>query len=167
MEELTVEQINKYFTYEEETGKLIWKVNKGKRGRIGNIAGCTNAQGYRRIRLDGKCYREHRLVFLLHHGYLPEMLDHINNDRSDNRIENLRAVTASQNAHNRSINSKTTSGVKGVTWDKVNKCWIARITTNRKRKHIGNFNTLKAAEEAIAIAREALHGEYTNHGGTV
>jgi len=167
MADLTEEQANKYFTYEEETGNLIWKACKGARAQIGDIAGCITDQGYRSIQLNGKAYRAHRLVFLLHHGYVPEILDHINNDRSDNRIENLRAVTPLQNAHNRNMSFKNTSGVKGVSWDKVNDCWLARITTNKKIKLIGKFNSLKEAEEAIAIARVALHGEYTNHGGTV
>ena len=167
MAELTEEQVNKYFTYDEETGHLIWKVHKGGKARIGDIAGCIDHEGYRRIRFDGGSYRAHRLVFLLHRGYLPEILDHINNDRSDNRIENLRAVTANENAYNRSINAKSISGVKGISWDKVNNCWLARIQTNKKRKHIGNFDNLKLAEEAMVIAREALHGSFANHGGTV
>ena len=97
MRDLTVDLLNHLFEYDKETGNLIWKIQK--RGtRKGSIAGTTNSEGYRVITVNYKAYKAHRLVYLMHKGYLPRTLDHINNNRSDNRIENLRAVSAGQNS---------------------------------------------------------------------
>lgn len=166
MADLTEEQANKYFTYDEEAGKLLWKVDKG-RARVGHVAGWIDRRGYRVVKIEGKLYKIHRLVYLINKGYLPKILDHINNDRADNRIENLRPVNSCQNSQNSRIRLDNTSGIKGVYLHKPTKKWFARVQAFGKRKHIGRFNTLEEAGQAIAKARENLHGEYTNHGGTI
>ena len=166
MADLTEEQANKYFTYDEEVGKLLWKVAKG-RARVGHVAGYIDRRGYRVVKIDGKLYKIHRLVFLINKGYLPKVLDHINNDRADNRIENLRPANLYQNSQNSKLRFDNTSGIKGVSLHKVTKKWEAKVQAYGKRKYLGQFHTLEEAEQIVTTVRKDLHGQFTNHGGTV
>ena len=163
MRDLTVDLLKETFEYNKETGDLIWKIRKRKVVK-GAIAGTIEPQGYRVIQLNAKFYKAHRLVYLMHKGYLPKTLDHINGDRSDNRIENLRAVSAGQNQHNRKLNSNNTSGYKGVAWDKVNKNWTTYINLEGRRIFLGYYSTPEEADRVVRKAREELHGAYANHG---
>lgn len=99
-------------------GKLYWKDTMGSRALEGIEAGSVTYEGYRRITVARKEYRTHRLIFLMHHGYMPEIVDHINGVRDDNRIENLRAATINENCYNCKLSKSNKSGVKGVYWVK-------------------------------------------------
>ena len=167
MRDLTVDLLNHLFEYDKETGNLIWKIkpsSKGNRVKVGDIAGTVKSHGYLCVGINYNSYRAHRLIFLMHKGYLPKTIDHINGDRLDNRIENLRAVTASQNQHNRKLNSNNTSGYKGVYWAKQTKKWRAEIETSGERVHLGYFDNVEEAAEVLRKAREELHGDFANHG---
>lgn len=148
------------FDYVE--GNLIWKVIKS-RVRIGTIAGSISGRGYVNIKLNQKAYLAHRLVYLWHYGYLPAVLDHINGDPRDNRIENLRAATPSQNQHNRSLNRNNTSGYKGVCWNKGSKKWQAKVKKNNVYKHLGFFDDILDAAKVVADYRIEMHGEFAKH----
>jgi hypothetical protein len=163
MRDLTVDLLKETFEYNKETGDLIWKIRKQKVVK-GAIAGSIVPEGYRVIQLNAKFYKAHRLVYLMHKGYLPKTLDHINGDRADNRIENLRAVSAGQNQHNRKLNSNNTSGYKGVAWDKENKNWTTYINLEGRRIFLGYYSTPEEADKVVRKAREELHGAYANHG---
>ncbi len=106
-------------------------------------------------------FKNHRLIFLMHHGYLPEMVDHINGVRTDNRIENLRAVTPQQSAFNTSKHKRNTSGYKGVSFSKQKGKWAATICYGGKHTHCGFFNTPEEAGRAYEAAAERLFGEYS------
>lgn len=119
--------------------------------------------GYSKIYIEGKVHRFHRVVFMYHHGYMPKIVDHINGDKSDNRIENLRAVSDSQNRMNVGLTCKNTSGVKNVYWFKASKCWRVQV----KHKHgvyTKQTDDLELAELIAHAAREKFHGKYANHG---
>ena len=118
--ELTKEYLQSIFDYKD--GRLFWKVKKAQRLNVGDEAGCLDKR-YLTTGLNGKVYRNHRLIFLMHHGYLPKEIDHKDNDQLNNRIENLRPATRSQNCSNTGIGKKNTSGVKGVSWSKRNNKW--------------------------------------------
>ena len=165
MRDLTVDLLKHLFDYDKETGNLIWKKTRAN-GKVkkGDIAGSMQTAGYLGVRINSKLYLAHRLIFLMHKGYLPKTLDHINGDRLDNRIENLRAVTASQNQHNRKINSNSTSGYKGVSYYKQTNKWCARIRLESKRINLGYYNTPEEADAVVRKAREELHGGFANHG---
>jgi len=163
MRDLTVDLLNELFEYDKETGKLYWKVVR-QRGKVGDEVGCDNGRGYLVTGINGKTYKVHRVIFLMHKGYLPKTLDHINGDRSDNRLENLRAVTRSQNQHNRKLNKNNTSGFKGVSWDTRRKTWRAYICLEGKRIYLGLFKTPEEADAVVRKAREELHGSFANHG---
>lgn len=158
--EMTKEYACSLFDYND--GKLFWKVNKTTRNYIGREAG-SPAHGYKTVMVDGKNWRIHRLVFLMHHGYLPSLIDHINGDKSDNRIENLRDAGTVGNSRNQRIRFDNKTGVKGVSWDKNRLKWAVRVKANGKinQKYIADFNI---AKQAAMSMREALHGEYANHG---
>ena len=167
MRELTVDLLNHLFEYDKETGNLIWKIKPSSRGhsvKAGDIAGTLKSHGYLCVGINYNSYRAHRLIFLMHKGYLPKTVDHINGDKLDNRIENLRAATIGQNQHNRKTNANNTSGYKGVCWNKAQKKWTARITLERKNIHLGYFANVEEAAEVVRKAREELHGDFAHHG---
>tara|TARA_R110002073_G_C9093991_1_gene548053 strand:+ start:48 stop:539 length:492 start_codon:yes stop_codon:yes gene_type:complete len=163
MKELTLDLVNKLFRYDKETGDLIHKANKGT-AKAGDKAGSVNGSGYVVTGIEGNKYRNHRIIFLMHRGFLPDCLDHIDNNKLNNRIENLRPATLSQNQQNRRICKRNTSGVKGVRWNEPYNMWSASVTLNGKRKHVGHFRTVPEAEVAVRKVREQLHGEFVNHG---
>jgi len=116
------------------------------------------------VSIDYKKYKIHRLIFLMHHGYLPEYIDHIDGNPKNNRVENLRECTASQNQWNQGISSKNTSGIKGVVWHKRVKQWQARVRVSGVRHYLCYFRSAELAEKAVQEFREQHHGTFANHG---
>jgi hypothetical protein len=162
----TQPRLKELFDYDAETGNLIWKVQRNSyRGRAkpGAVAGCIGTNGYRLIRVDGLLRNAHRWVWMWHHGDFPPPgidIDHINGVRTDNRIENLRLATRSQNMWNQRKRSDNTSGYPGVKYDERCGKWAARIRVNKQFRWLGHHNTM---EEAVAARRAAsllLHGDY-------
>jgi len=138
-------------------------VNNNK-AKVGDIAGCPNKAGYLRTTVDGTLHLNHRLIWLLFHGTWPKVVDHINGNKQDNRIENLRACTQLENSQNQQLRRSNTSGVKGVSWRPDKNRYRARITINGKEACLGHFLTLEEAEQAVVKARLSYHGEFANHG---
>jgi hypothetical protein len=155
--------IKKYLRYDAETGKLFWKLNKGRAGKAGNEAGWFEKR-YCRVTINRKKYQAHRIAWLLTYGSWPvDQIDHINGNKKDNRLENLRDVSSRENARNRKIHKNNTSGALGVSFNKRGQNYQAKIMVNKKSKHLGYF---KNKEEAIA-ARAAANIKYNfheNHG---
>lgn len=94
------------------------------------------------------------------HGYLPKSVDHIDGDRTNNRIENLRSVTHAQNSLNRKTPTNNKSGFKNVYWDKMFKKWVVNLNVNKKKIIIGKFDDLELAGLVAEEARDKYHGEY-------
>ena len=164
MTELTLELVNKLFRYDDKTGDLIRKVSVRKGLEAGQVVGCNDGHGYLKTSIKGLKYFNHRIIFLMHNGYLPPFLDHIDTNKRNNRIENLREATITQNNHNQGRRSTNTSGAKGVRWKATHNMWSASVTLNGKRKHLGHFRTVAEAEAVVRKAREELHGAFVNHG---
>lgn len=121
--------------------------------------------GYLYFAYQGNYELVHRFIWLIQTGKYPTwFIDHKNNNRSDNRWENLREADNHQNAQNAKRRKDNSLGVKGVTFCSRDKMFIARIQTNGVRQTIGYFYTLVEAEEAIKLARVNLHKEFANHG---
>jgi len=132
-------------------GKLFWAVDEGHGRASGRRVGTRNNAGYRQAMIKGKLYLEHRLIWFYVNGKWPDgILDHINRDKQDNRIENLRESTYELNQRNRTLSKNSTTGYNGVTV-LVNGKYKAQIYTNRKMKHIGCYDTI---EEAITARKE-------------
>jgi hypothetical protein len=159
---LSQDLLHELFEYRD--GNLLWK-HKTRNGiEPGTKAGTLNHHGYVHIRINKKTYQAHRLIFLMHHGYLPEMLDHIDCDRSNNKIENLRPTNNTQNQQNQKLSLRNKTGVKGVCFDKFRGKYLAQIRVNRTICKVGHFMSLDEASKAIKEARSLNHKEFANHG---
>lgn len=161
---MTQQELKELFEYHED-GYLIWKVDAGSNKLIGKKAGSQDKRGRQSIRIGGKGYLTYRLIFLYHRGYLPEVVDHIDRDPTNNKIENLRAATQRQNLWN-TIKKPTgkQSKYRGVGWHKRDKLWYARIRIEGKRKTLGYFKDELDAAKAYQEAAKKLHGEFYNDG---
>lgn len=145
---ISKELLHQLFEYQD--GRLIYKQD-------GCEAICKDNKGYRRAKIHGLYYFVHRIVFMMHYGYLPKYLDHIDCNRENNRIENLREASLKENCRNRSISSRNKSGIKGIFWAKPNKKWKAQCTVNYKQYHIGYFDSLEDASCALSKFRAEHH----------
>jgi len=139
--------IEENLSYNTCTGNLEWLNDRaGGKVKSGSVAGSTNGK-YKQIKIFGKWYKCHRLVWLLKTGDWPsDQIDHINRDSLDNRFENLRDVSNYTNCLNRK--KKSSSGVVGVTFDKVTEKWRAQTCIKGVHKNLGRFNTVEEALEA-------------------
>ena len=124
-------------------------------------AGGIDPKGYRRIYIYGKSYKAHRLIWLHQYGEWPAHdIDHIDGDKLNNRIDNLREATHAENQHNTGASRNNTSGYKGVHWFKEKKKWQVRIQSSGKPLHLGYFDSAEAGHEAYREAAIRLHGEF-------
>lgn len=150
--------------FEYKDGKLFNKTTRSPNAIKGQEAGSISHYGYREIRYNGKLYKTHRIIFLMFHGYLPEEIDHINNNRLDNRIENLREATRFQNNCNTKLQLRNKTGYKGVWFDKQRNKYSASIRVNKKTIHLGRFNTAIEAFNVVNKHRDILHKDFANNG---
>lgn len=162
---MTQDTIRNKFYY--KCGWLFYSKPSGLWGRIqpGTRAGTfdkTKGAGYYIVRVNDKNYLVHRLIFLFFHGYLPDRVDHIDEDTTNNRIENLRAATHSQNLCNRGKAKNNTSGFKGVCLVKKTGKWFAQIQVGKKQINIGSFHTPELAHEAYKAAALIHHKEFAH-----
>ena len=119
------------------------------------------SSGYMRVHMLGKRYLVHRVVFALHHGYLPRCIDHINRDKLDNRIENLRPATHRQNVVNSELRSDNTQKYRGVVNHKLCNGWTAQGSDeNGKRVHLGVFTSKREAALAYNHHAEKVYGPF-------
>jgi len=168
MTNLTQDKVKELFEYRD--GALFWQnrtvdsLGRDKTYLNGKPAGSLDSYGYLQTKIDGKLYLNHRLIFFMFHGYLPVQVDHDDNDRSNNRIENLRPASQNQNQHNALLRKDNTSGIKNVCWNKRQKTWVVRINVNKVPKNIGCFKDLELAELVAIEARNKYHKEFANHG---
>ncbi len=148
------EQLKEIFEY--NGGDLIWKNPKPNWIKPGDIAGCLRSDGYIVIRMDGVNYLAHRLIFLWHHGYLPDLVDHDDRNPSNNKIENLLDSDKRKNAYNSGMFSHNTSGIRGVSWDKKQGKWAARFKQDGKYLFLGyHINIEDAAKARLTKEKEA------------
>ncbi len=150
--------IQEHMSYKD--GKLYWSSTCPSRRMRGKRAGGYTDQGYRNVFIRTRLYREHRLVFLYHHGYMPACIDHVNGVRDDNRIENLRAATQQSNTYNARLRKDTTSGIKGVSWHKARQKWRTYINVGKRTISLGYFEDKELAELVVSEARELYHAEF-------
>lgn len=162
MTDLTQQYVKSLFDYTD--GFLIRKTNVANT-KAGDVVGSKVAKdGYSRVCVNYKDYLTHRLIFLWHHGFIPKNIDHINLDRSDNRIENLREATNSQNTYNQARSNRNTSGCKNVSWCNTRNKWLVRIAYNNRKFKQWHVDDFELAELLAYEAREKYHGKFANHG---
>jgi hypothetical protein len=159
---ITQIEVIKYFEYKD--GNLYWKSMPYKRNDlIGTKAGADIGANRSQITINKKHYKTHRLVFLMFHGYMPKEVDHIDGNSLNNKIENLREATRSEQCCNTKLRKDSTSGIKGVTWDKARNKWIVSINKHKKTMFRGRFDDLELAQLVAIEARDKYHGSFTRH----
>lgn len=158
---LTASVLRSVLHYDQDTGEFRWIAQASNRRGSGLVAGCLcNKSGYRLIGYKGKVYKASRLAWLYVHGeWPPAIVDHINGDRANDRIANLRLATQAENLRNRGKQKNNTSGFKGVYQHAQNN-WRARITKDGRQYCLGLYSTPEEAHRAYAIAAERLHGDF-------
>lgn len=172
---LTAEILRSLVTYDPNTGDFTWKerqlrpglerIDKGWNTRLAGkkVARRENKHGHSQIGLDeyGHNFMAHRLVWLYVHGEWPTMdLDHINGESGDNRVDNLRLVTKSQNMMNQKVRTDNTSGIKGVSWAEKSKKWYAYINVKGKMIPLGLFKDKIDAISARIESEDIYFGEF-------
>jgi hypothetical protein len=155
---LTQLRLKELFLYHPETGVFVWRVSPCPRVKIGDVAGGIGHTGYRQIQVNRRFYLAHRLAWLYTTALWPkDQIDHINGDRADNRILNLREATSQEN--NRNMKARgSISGFKGVY--RARRKWRARIRINRKIKNLGYFDTREEAARAYESKAKELFGAF-------
>lgn len=177
----TPKELEKMLKYDPETGKLVWAnrswndftcipqerkrvASRWNKNRAGKEAGIINARGYRVVCIEGRTYQAHRIAIALTTGAWPDgQVDHINHNKADNSLQNLRVVSPQINSQNRPLPSTNSSGAIGVHFHVRRKKWCARIWANGRRIHLGGFDS---KEDAIAARESASrqYGFHPNHG---
>lgn len=177
----SVELLRKILRYDPESGQLFWKprdadtFNATPARCAEHTKNLWNAQfsgaeaftalnttGYRQGSIRSKLYMAHHVAWAIYHGKQAEgEIDHIDGDRTNNRIANLREATRSENQQNKRLYKNNTSEFKGVSWMARDKLWRARIGIGGKRKRLGDFRTIEEAADAYAKASAELHGAFS------
>lgn len=159
--------LHKMFQYNPETGVLTWNSRDGderwNRVFAGKPAGGVDGKGYVRIRTEGNNWNAHRVIWKMVHGEEPEYVDHINGNRADNRLMNLRSVSKLENARNAKRGRNNKSGVNGVHWVTREQKWRACIYVDGRKVSLGDYDRLEAAAVARRTA-EIEYGYHENHG---
>jgi hypothetical protein len=158
---LTQTRVRELFEYDPLVGDLVRRVRT--RNQVpGKIAGSVNAHGHINVGVDGRLYAAHRIVFLWWHGWLPKEIDHRNRIKTDNRIDNLRASTSSQNKGNIGLLVNNTSGFRGVSFNTRRQKWHAQIKINGKQTYLGGFDLPEQAARVYNAAAVKHFGEFAH-----
>ena len=152
----TQDKVKEQYNYKD--GELYHRKN-GKKV----VCSKTKGQRYLRINVQGKSYALHRIIFLYHVGYFPKVTDHIDGNRYNNRIENLREVTQQQNCLNRTHTAHSKSPYKNVYWNKAANKWAVVMSVDGIRKYFSLFEDIDLADLVAQEARSKYHGAYARN----
>ncbi len=141
------EELRKSVRYNKQTGEFSCPQHK-------------HTGGYLQIGVGGRKFYAHRLAWFLVYGFWPSQIDHINRDKTDNRIANLRIANSSQNGANRGPSKASTSGIKGVTWQSDRKKWYAHIRVNYRKINLGRYTNIEDAKKAYVKAALKYFGKH-------
>ena len=161
---LTQEILLENFRYDETTGNLYWKVKRSNTTDLSKPISAKDRYGYIQVctKLSGKVknYSVHRLIWVMVYGMISKNIDHIDGNRANNQIANLREVTHQQNMMNKKKHVDTKNNYKGTYKLKNQNSWVAEITYMKKRHYLGCFRTEKEAGEAYQEAAKKIHGKF-------
>lgn len=157
---LTADRARELLEYSVQHRGLIWRVTRSK-AKAGSLAGRPDKDGYLIIGIDGKRYKAHRVVYLMHHGAFPDGdVDHIDCDKQNNLIENLRVADASQNRCNVRLQVVNSTGFKGVHFNKNARRYRSIIKFKGETRFLGYFDNPEDAHAAYTEAANDMHGEF-------
>ena len=160
-DDVDIATLKELFEYDEDAGSLVWRKPRTWRAKPGARAGWVEKHGHIAVRIDGRTYKAHRIVFAIVHGRWPNgSIDHRDGDPQNNHISNLRECTHAQNVHNSCIARNNTSGAKGVSWGSDRSAWVAQISVNGRNIRLGSFKTVAEASHAYQAAARRLRGEF-------
>lgn len=162
MSSLTQERLKELFEYDEHTGNFTRLISTSTKSKVGQIAGSNHIGGYIEIGIDNKSYMAHRLVWLYVHGHFPKrLIDHIDGNRKNNKLNNLREANHTQNMYNSKIRSDNNSGIKCVSWNAREGKWEVRIKIDNKLKYFGMYSDddFELAKIVAEYVRKKYHGE--------
>jgi hypothetical protein len=151
---ISQEQVKDLFTYDD--GQLLWKTTG--RGRKRKQAGYKSKIGYTQVRIGKTCFYLHRLIWVYFNGENILEIDHIDGDKTNNRIENLRSTTHSLNSINAKFRRTNTSGFRGVSKEGIK--WVARLHIDQTQVNLGRFDTKELASEAYNQAARHHYGDF-------
>ena len=155
------DRLHELFSYDPTKGHLLHKTSRGRASE--GARACNSSDSYLNVSVDGVKYREHRIIWMFVYGQDPEALeiDHINGEKQDNRIANLRLANRVQQHLNRTATRKSRSGLRGVSWHSQHNRWYVRALDNGQNKSIGYYKTLlDAAAARIAYENNHPQSEY-------
>ena len=166
MEKKAIDQDYVLSAFDYQDGQLIRKI--GRINEVGSIAGCVHkGTGYILIKIKSKSFKAHRLIFLYHYGYFPEFVDHIDGNKQNNRIENLREASKQENCQNQKVRSTNKSGYKGVKWIENCKKWQVEVCKNYKQLRFGRYEDLELAGLVAMEATDLIHGRFSAYKGVL
>jgi hypothetical protein len=147
--------------FEYRDGELFRKVTRSSNAREGELAGSgASSCGYWRIQVDDKMLRRHRIIYEMHHGDVEGLVDHIDRNRRNDTVDNLRICTLAENNHNQGLRADSKTGLKGVSFKKERSKWVAQIGLGGIRKHLGYFTTPEEAARAYDTAAKIHFGAF-------
>ena len=154
---LTHQELKNLLEYDKNTGNFFWKESRGNIKK-GSLAGTNKKNWYVDIKINKTLYKAHRLAWLYVYEKWPSnYIDHINQIKNDNRIENIRDVSFSENRQNITLFKNNKLGVKGVCWDKLQKKYHVQISHNKKVIHLGYFKSIEEAKQKRKEAEIKYH----------
>jgi len=157
---ITQKRLKEVLTYNPESGDFFWRESKGC-AAAGKKIVSVDSSGYFKLKVDGNYYLLHRLAWLYTYGVYPlSCIDHINRNRRDNRISNLRLATNAENCRNAGMRSDNTSGVTGV--GRIGSKWRVRIMVDGVTLYLGSYNDIELAELVAVEAKNKFHGSFSS-----
>ena len=157
---VTKELLQEIFSY--DNGNLYWKTVRCSKLKVGQKAGWVGKKNYLYVRVNYKAYAIHRLVWIIHNGDIDngKIIDHIDRNPTNNKIENLRIATHTQNNQNSSKRTTNTSGYKNVYWSTEKSRWLVKCNVNGLPKYAGSYKLLDEAVQAAIQLRKKFHAEF-------
>ncbi len=161
-QQITHERLLELVEYFPDTGLLVNRINRGNSPK-GKVLGTKNASGHLVAQLDKVMYLVHRLVWFYSFKEWPtEIIDHIDRNPSNNRLDNLREANKAGNIYNSKLRVDNTSGLKGVYFDKRRGHYYSQIVIQGKKEYLGRFNSAEEAHTAYIQKCKENHGEFLN-----